>query len=57
MDIDKFVWRMSVSYRDLNKVTNPFEYPIGQCNSAIEDLGDASGILFFICLDKAQGYH
>ena len=53
VDIDKFIWRMCVSYHGLNKVTNPFEYPIGRCDSAIEDLGDASGIIFFICLDKA----
>ena len=42
-DIDQFVWRMCVSYRGLNKSTNPFEYPIGRWDSAIEDLGDAAG--------------
>ena len=56
-DIDDFVWRMCVSYRGLNGVTWSFEYPIGRCDSAIEDLGDAAGPLYFICLDKAQGYH
>lgn len=57
VDIDDFVWRMCVSYRGLNRVTNPFEYPIGRCDSAIEDFGDNAGKLYFICLDKAQGYH
>ena len=28
-NIDDFVWRMCVSYRALNKITRPFEYPIG----------------------------
>ena len=44
-DVKDFVWRICVSYRGLNKVTNPFEYPIGRCDSAIKDLGDASGTL------------
>ena len=48
---------MCVSYRGLNMVTQPFEYPIGRCDAAIEDLGDSAGTLYFICLDKAQGYH
>ena len=56
-DIDDFVWRMCVSYRGLNMVTQPFEYPIGRCDAAIENLGDSAGMLWFICLDKAQGYH
>jgi len=38
-------------------VTQPFEYPIGRCDAAIEDLGYSAGILCFICLEKAQGYH
>ena len=56
-DIKDFIWRMCVSYRGLNKVTNPFEYPIGRCDAAIEDLGDGSGFLYFISLDCAQGYN
>ena len=56
-DIDNFVWRMCVSYRGLNKITNPFEYPISRCDIVIEDLGDGNGIIYFICLDAAQGYH
>ena len=56
-DINQFVWRMCVSYRGLNKITNPFEYPISRCDIVIEDLGDGNGIIYFICLDAAQGYH
>ncbi|MGH7974524.1 MAG: hypothetical protein ACREBR_03270 [bacterium] len=42
-DINKFVWRMCVSYRKLNSITKPFEFPIPRCADAVEDLGDASG--------------
>ena len=48
---------MCISYRGLNKITNPFEYPISRCDVVIEDLGDGSGVIYFICLDAAQGYH
>jgi len=34
-DISLFIWRMCVSYRGLNKVTRPFEYPIPRCDDAI----------------------
>ena len=56
-EIENFIWRMCVSYRGLNKVTNPFEYPIGRCDAAIEDVGDGHGRVYFISLDAAQGYH
>ena len=56
-DIKDFVWRMYVSYRALNKVTAPFEYHIGRCDDAIENLGDGAGKLYFISIDYAQGYH
>jgi hypothetical protein len=42
-DIDDFVWRMCVSYRRLNQVTLPFEYPIPRCNDAIDNFGDSAG--------------
>ena len=42
-DIDDFVWRMCISYQGLNMVTQPFEYIIGRCDIAIEDLGDSAG--------------
>ena len=48
---------MCISYRGLKKITNPFEYPISRCDVVIEDLGDGSGVIYFICLDAAQGYH
>ena len=31
-DIDKFVWRMCVSYRALNCITKPFTFPIARCD-------------------------
>ena len=57
IDIEDVLRRMCLSYHGLNKVTNPFECPICRCDSVIVDLGDASGTLYFICLDKVQGYH
>ena len=48
---------MCVSYHSLNCVTNPLEFPIGQCDAAIEDIGDGSGFLYVISLDTMQGYH
>ena len=55
--IEYFVWRMCFSYRALNKVTLPFQYPIGRCDDAIEDLGGGTGILYFIIVDCVQKYH
>ena len=58
--IDKvtdLVWRMCVSYRGLNRVTNPFEYPIGRCDDAIEDVGDGTQYVYFVSVDSANGYH
>ena len=46
-----------MSYRGLSKLTNQFKCPIYRCDSAIEDLGDAYSTLYFICLDKVQGFH
>ena len=34
-DIMKFVWRMCVSYRKLNAVTKPFQFPIPRCDAVI----------------------
>ena len=34
-DIDNFVWRICVSYRKLNAITKPFEFPISRCDDAI----------------------
>ena len=54
--IDKFVWRLCVSYRRLNSVTRSFEFPILRYSNNIEDLGDLFGILFFISLDARSCY-
>ena len=56
-NISDFIWRMCISYRALNKITHPFQYPIGRYNNSIENLGDGTGVLYFITLDCAQGYH
>ena len=56
-DIEDFIWRMCVSYWKLNQVTLPFQYYIGHCDDAVENLGEGVGILYFIIVDCAQGYH
>ena len=56
-DIDDFVWRMCVSYRGLNKITNPFQFPISCCDAVLEDLKDGARTLYFFSLDAAQGYN
>jgi hypothetical protein len=57
LSIDDFIWRLCVSYRHLNQVTLPFDYPIPRCNDAINNFGDSTGPLFFIALDNKRGYH
>ena len=56
-EVTELVWRMCVSYRGLNRVTNPFEYPIGRCDDAIEDVGDGTQYVYFVSVDSANGYH
>ena len=56
-DMNKFVWRMCVSYRVLNWVTNPFEYPIPRCDDAISIFQVDSCIVWFINVDARHGYH
>ena len=56
-DINEFVWRLCVSYRGLNAVTESFTFPIPRCASSIADFGDSNGPMFFIALDAHQGYH
>jgi len=56
-DINDFVWRMCVSYRGLNAITLPFEYPIPRCDDALDNFGDSFGPLFFLSLDARSGYH
>jgi hypothetical protein len=56
-NIEDFVWRMCVSYRRLNSITKPFQFPIPRCDDAIDILGVCIGVLLFIALDAKQGYH
>ena len=49
--IDKFVWRLCVSYRQLNSVTRSFEFPISCCSDSIKFLWYSFRSLFFISLD------
>jgi hypothetical protein len=52
-NIDDFIWRMCASYRKLNSVTLPFEYPIGRCDDSSDNFGDSHGQLWFIRLAAA----
>ena len=56
-DIEKFVWRMCVSYRALNRITKPFQFPIPRCDDSVYMLGNGSVKIFIITLDARQGYH
>jgi len=56
-DIKNFIWRMCVSYRGLNKVTKPFEYPIPRCDDAIHIFQVGSCQIWVITVDARQGYH
>lgn len=55
--VDDLIWRMCVSYGGCNRVTNPFEYPIGRCDDAIEDVDDGTQYVYFMSVDLAQWYH
>ena len=48
---------MCVSYRKLNSVTKPSQYPIPRCDDSVTFMGFGSDIIFFISLDARQGYH
>ena len=56
-DINNFVWRMCVSYRKLNAVTKPFQFPIPRCDAVIVILGCGADEIWIISLDARQGYH
>jgi hypothetical protein len=56
-DINKFIWRMCVSYRQLNAITKPFEYPIPRCDDAITILIVGGKAIYIITVDARQGYH
>ena len=55
--INDFVWRMCVSYRKLNSITKPFQFPIPRCDDAVMILGWGAGEIWIISLDARQGYH
>ena len=48
---------MCVSYRALNRITKPFQFPIPRCDDSIYMLGNGSVHIFIITLDARQGYH
>ena len=54
---EAFVWRICVSYRRLNAVTKPFQFPIPRCDDAITILGCGAVTIYIISLDARQGYH
>ena len=56
-DICDFVWRMCVSYRRLNAVTKPFQFPIPRGDAAIVVLGCGADEIWIISLDARQGCH
>ena len=56
-DINDFIWRMCVSYRQLTTVARPFQFPILQCDDAITILGYGAVLIWIISLNVRQGYH
>ena len=57
MDIKYFVWVLCVSYRRLNSVTNPFDYPIPHCDSTVTIFQIGSKTMCIITVDAKQGFH
>ena len=56
-NIEDFIWRMCVSYRKLNSVTKPFQYPIPRCDDAISIMIVGTNCIWIITVDARQGYH
>ena len=50
----EFRWRICVSYRKLNQVTQPYAFPIPRCDDAVEDIDTEAK--FFIAIDLDSGY-
>ena len=48
---------MSVSYRALNRITKPIQFPIPRCDDSVYMLSNDSVLIFIIALDARQGYH
>jgi len=57
LDIEDFIWRMCVSYRKLNSVTKPFQYPIHRCDDTITIMIVGTNFVWIITVDARQGYH
>jgi hypothetical protein len=49
----KYVFRLCVSYRQLNMVTRGFKFPVTRCNDAVNDIGPRS---FLTTGDLKTGY-
>ncbi len=56
-NIDDFIWRMCVSYRKLNEVTKPFQFPIPRCDDSIISLEQGPSRTYQISMDADSGYH
>ena len=56
-DVNSFIWGLCVSYRALNSITLPFQFPTPRCADSIEDIGDSCGPVYTISLDARSGYH
>ena len=50
----RLIWRFCVSYRRLNEVTKPMQYPIPRCDDATEDIPNWATV--FITMDMDSGY-
>ena len=49
----EYIWRLCVSYRQLNAVTRPFVFPIVRCDDAARAMGSAT---YSLALDLDSGY-
>ena len=56
-NIADFIWRMCISYRGLNAVTRPFQFPIPRCDHSVLIIEQGGDKLFQIVLDACSGYH
>ena len=56
-DINKFIWKMCISYHSISKVTRIYEYPIPRCDMAITIFQMVSSKMYIITVDTKQGYH
>ncbi len=56
-NIEDFIWRMCVSYRKLNEVTKPFQFPIPRCDDSIISLEQGPSRIYQMSMDADSGYH